>query len=87
MIAGGQYTLMGSTNWTYHALTNNHEVSVLIRSKDVAKEMIDYFNRVRSSGSHHKLKNSNRIPRNHPLKTHLLYSIIYTFGFGTDYAD
>jgi len=49
MIVGGQYTLMGSTNWTYQALTNNHEVSVLIRSKDVAKEMIDYFNRVRSS--------------------------------------
>jgi len=41
-------TLLGSTNWTYHALTENHEVSVLIRSKEVAKELIDYFNKVKS---------------------------------------
>src|SRR4030043_21649 len=43
MVVDGQLTLLGSTNWTYHALTENHEVSVLIRSKEVAKELIDYF--------------------------------------------
>ena len=51
MIIDGQFTLVGSTNWTYYALTNNHEASVLIRSKEVAKEMIDYFNSVKSTGS------------------------------------
>jgi phosphatidylserine/phosphatidylglycerophosphate/cardiolipin synthase-like enzyme len=51
MIVDGRLTLVGSTNWTYYALTNNHEVSVLIRSKEVAKEMTDYFNRVKSAGS------------------------------------
>ncbi len=50
MIVDGSLTLVGSTNWTYAALTDNHEVNVLIRSKDIAKDMIDYFNRVKSAG-------------------------------------
>ena len=51
MVADGQFILVGSTNWTYGALTHNHEVSVLIRSKELAKELMDYFNRVKSTGS------------------------------------
>ncbi len=51
MIVDSKLALVGSTNWTYYALTDNHEASVLIRSKEVAKEMIDYFNRVKSTGS------------------------------------
>jgi len=51
MVADGQLTLLGSTNWTHYALTNNNEVSVLIRSKEVAKELNDYFNRVKATGS------------------------------------
>ncbi len=50
MVVDGELALLGSTNWTYYALTNNHEVSVLIRSKQLAKEMIDYFDRVKSTG-------------------------------------
>ena len=51
MVVDGYLTLLGSTNWTYYALTNNHEASVLIRSKEIAKEVVDYFNRVKSTGS------------------------------------
>ncbi|OGP96054.1 MAG: hypothetical protein A2157_18865 [Deltaproteobacteria bacterium RBG_16_47_11] len=51
MIIDAKFTLVGSTNWTYNALTDNHEASVLVTSKEVAKEMIDYFNRVKSTGS------------------------------------
>jgi phosphatidylserine/phosphatidylglycerophosphate/cardiolipin synthase-like enzyme len=51
MVVDGELTLLGSTNWTYYALTNNHEVSVLIRSKKVAKEVVDYFNRVKATGN------------------------------------
>jgi phosphatidylserine/phosphatidylglycerophosphate/cardiolipin synthase-like enzyme len=51
MVVDGQLTLLGSTNWTYYALTNNHEAAVLIRSKEVAKELTDYFNRVKATGS------------------------------------
>lgn len=51
IIVDSQTTLLGSTNWTYYALTTNNEVSVLIRSKEAAKDLIDYFYRVRSTGS------------------------------------
>jgi len=51
MVVDRHLTLLGSTNWTYYALTSNNEVSVLIRSKEVAKELIDYFNRVKATGS------------------------------------
>ncbi len=51
MVVDGRLALLGSTNWTYYALTNNHEVSALIRSKELAKELIDYFNRVKATGN------------------------------------
>ena len=51
MVVDGELSLLGSTNWTYYALTSNNEASVLIRSKEVAKELVDYFNRVKASGS------------------------------------
>jgi len=53
VVVDGRLTLLGSTNWTYYALSNNNEVSVLIRSKELAKELIDYFNRVKGTGSKH----------------------------------
>ena len=56
LVVDGQFALLGSTNWTYDALTNNHEVSVLLRSKEVAKELVDYFNRVKSTGINKTLK-------------------------------
>jgi phosphatidylserine/phosphatidylglycerophosphate/cardiolipin synthase-like enzyme len=51
MVVDGQLALVGSTNWTYYALTNNNEVSVFIRSKQVAKELVDYFNQVKATGT------------------------------------
>jgi phosphatidylserine/phosphatidylglycerophosphate/cardiolipin synthase-like enzyme len=51
MVVDGRLALVGSTNWTYYALTNNNEVSVLIRSKQVAKELVDYFDQVKATGS------------------------------------
>jgi len=51
MVVDGVWSLVGSANWTYYALTNNHEVSVSIRSKEVAKALIDYFNQVKAAGS------------------------------------
>ena len=51
MVVDGQLALVGSTNWTYYALTNNNEVSVLIRSKQVAKALVDYFNQVKATAT------------------------------------
>ena len=51
MVVDGQLSLLGSTNWTYYALTSNNEASVLIRSQELARAIIDYFNRVKATGS------------------------------------
>jgi phosphatidylserine/phosphatidylglycerophosphate/cardiolipin synthase-like enzyme len=51
MVVDGRLTLLGSTNWTYYALTSNNEASVLIRSQELARAIIDYFNRVKATGS------------------------------------
>jgi phosphatidylserine/phosphatidylglycerophosphate/cardiolipin synthase-like enzyme len=51
MVVDRELTLLGSTNWTYYALTSNNEASVLIRSKEVAQAFLDYFNRVKATGS------------------------------------
>jgi phosphatidylserine/phosphatidylglycerophosphate/cardiolipin synthase-like enzyme len=51
MVVDGQLSLLGSTNWTYYALSNNNEASILIRSKEVARELSGYFNRVKATGS------------------------------------
>jgi phosphatidylserine/phosphatidylglycerophosphate/cardiolipin synthase-like enzyme len=51
MVVDGEFSLLGSTNWTYYALTNNNEASVLVCSKAVARVLQDYFNRVKASGS------------------------------------
>ena len=39
----GDITILGSTNWKYYSLDRNNEVSVLIRSRELAGEMEAYF--------------------------------------------
>ena len=43
LIIDGKITVVGSTNWSHYAIEKNHEVSVVIFSKDVAKRFEDYF--------------------------------------------
>ena len=50
IIIDGRISLLGSTNWTYYGLTSNHEAGVLIESREVAKALGYYFERVKSSG-------------------------------------
>jgi cardiolipin synthase len=47
MTVDEEFSLVGSTNWTFYALTNNNEVSILIQSKALAKALINYFNKVK----------------------------------------
>ena len=51
LVFDGRLALVGSTNWTYSALTDNSEVAVLIRSKEAARELGDYFSRLRASST------------------------------------
>ena len=46
VIIDGILTIVGSTNWTYYSLAHNNEVSVLIKSKEVAQDLSDYFQRI-----------------------------------------
>jgi cardiolipin synthase len=46
LIIDGEISIVGSTNWTYSALEKNHEVSVFIRSPEVAEDLRGYFKRV-----------------------------------------
>lgn len=50
LIVDEEVILIGSTNWTYYALTNNNEVSILLRSPKLARELINYFNQVKATG-------------------------------------
>ncbi len=38
--------LVGSTNWSYYSLTNNHETNVLIHSRELAEEFTRYFSQI-----------------------------------------
>ena len=47
IIIDGKKCILGSSNWTYHSLSYNHEANVLIKSEKIAKEFQDYFQRVK----------------------------------------
>jgi len=48
IIVDEKYTVIGSTNWSYHALEKNNEASVLIDSIPLAKFFLEEFNRIKS---------------------------------------
>ncbi len=43
MIVDSLWILLGSTNWSYYSLTKNHEANVLIKSRSLALDFINYF--------------------------------------------
>jgi len=43
IIVDGEKVIIGSTNWTYSALNENNEASVLIEDKDFGAECENYF--------------------------------------------
>jgi len=48
IIIDERYTVIGSTNWSYHGLEKNNEASVLIDSISLAKFFLEEFNRIKS---------------------------------------
>jgi len=46
IIVDGMYTVVGSTNWSYSALTKNNETSVIIKSVNLADSYTRYFNEI-----------------------------------------
>ena len=47
LVIDGQEVIIGSTNWSYHALELNDEATVLIKSKGLAKYFKAYFNKIK----------------------------------------
>ncbi|MBI4017764.1 MAG: phospholipase, partial [Candidatus Aenigmarchaeota archaeon] len=43
VLVADDYVLIGSTNWSFTSFEKNHEANVLVRSRELAEEMEDYF--------------------------------------------
>jgi cardiolipin synthase len=50
LIIDESIVVLGSTNWTYNALTKNHEVSTEIHSAAIAQKLKEYFQKVKDTG-------------------------------------
>lgn len=50
LVIDNAIAVLGSTNWTYHALAKNHELSAVLYSPEAARSMNDYFEMVRRGG-------------------------------------
>ena len=59
LIVDGTISVVGSTNWTYSALEKNHEVSVVVRSSEVARRLQDYFQTIWKTCTHQRQGNED----------------------------
>ena len=50
MIVDDDYTVLGSTNWTYHAVEENNETSVIIESMEMNRHYAEYIDMLISGG-------------------------------------
>jgi len=50
VVIDGWVVFVGSHNWTESALTRNNEVSVIIYSEEVARRLLEYFEKLWSEG-------------------------------------
>jgi len=50
LVIDNAIAVLGSTNWTYHALAKNHELSAVVHSPEAAQSMNAYFEMIRKDG-------------------------------------
>jgi phosphatidylserine/phosphatidylglycerophosphate/cardiolipin synthase-like enzyme len=51
LIIDEKIIVIGSTNWTYNALTSNHESSIVFDSSETAIELIEFFEKIKKTGN------------------------------------
>ena len=51
IVVDDQLTVVGSTNWSYYALDQNNETSVLIHSPEINRDYREYFQEVLASST------------------------------------
>jgi len=49
LIIDEKMVIIGSTNWTYNALTSNHESNVVFDSKEAALELLEFFEKIKKT--------------------------------------
>lgn len=47
IIIDKEFVIIGSANWTYYALTKNNETSVVIKSPELAKYFLRYYDKIK----------------------------------------
>jgi HKD family nuclease len=57
IVIDGEIIIMGSSNWSKSAFNKNAEVNLLIKSKDLAEEILEYFKTIKTDN-----KAANAIP-------------------------
>jgi hypothetical protein len=62
LVIDGSISIIGSHNWSTGALTRNHETSVLIRSKEIAEELISHIRHVRLTQAFYEEKDNKGVP-------------------------
>lgn len=50
MIVDSDYTVLGSTNWTYHAVEENNESAVIIESAEINQHYAEYIDALTAEG-------------------------------------
>ena len=50
LIIDKKIVILGSTNWTFSALSRNHEISAVIHSEESASFLQDFFEKVKKEG-------------------------------------
>lgn len=50
LVIDSSIAIMGSTNWTFHALAKNHELSAVVHSPEAAQRMNAFFDMIRKDG-------------------------------------
>ena len=49
LIIDEKIIVIGSTNWTYNALTANHESSIVFDSRETATELMEFFEKIKKT--------------------------------------
>ncbi|MCP4482142.1 MAG: hypothetical protein GY817_05010 [bacterium] len=61
LIIDEETVIIGSTNWTTSALTKNNEASLLIKSKSLAQELTEDFNKIQLDQEEEYIDNSPKV--------------------------
>ena len=51
LVVDGRLVLLGSTNWSYYSLNFNRETNVMVESKEMASQLLQYFSELKKESA------------------------------------